>query len=109
LVEKPDIFCALSQAAYTRFAQSAAQGIVLYDPETVAPGAAPPALPTAVPARGIALQSAGTALAANMVMLGVILCRLHLFPANYAEQALRALIPRHAESNIRAIRAGYAH
>ncbi|MDR1686173.1 MAG: 2-oxoacid:acceptor oxidoreductase family protein [Desulfovibrio sp.] len=109
LVEKPDIFCALSQAAYTRFAQSAAQGVVLYDPETVATGPAPAARSTAVPARGIALESAGTALAANIVMLGVVLRRLNLFPADYAEQALRELMPRHAESNIRALRAGCAH
>jgi 2-oxoglutarate ferredoxin oxidoreductase subunit gamma len=109
LVEKPDIFCALSQAAYARFARSVSQGVVLYDPETVAPGTAQAARLAAVPARGIALESAGTALAANMVMLGVVLRRLDLFPVEYSLQALRELMPRHAESNIRALRAGYAH
>ncbi|MDR2124405.1 MAG: 2-oxoacid:acceptor oxidoreductase family protein [Desulfovibrio sp.] len=108
LVEKPDIFCALSQAAYARFAGAASQGIVLYDPDTVAPGPAPAARLVAVPARRTALESAGTALAANMVMLGIVLRRLDLFPADYAEQALRELMPRHAEGNILALRAGRA-
>jgi Pyruvate/2-oxoacid:ferredoxin oxidoreductase gamma subunit len=43
-----------------------------------------------------------------MVMLGVVLRRLDLFPEDYSLRALRELMPRHAESNIRALRAGYA-
>ncbi|MDR1945934.1 MAG: 2-oxoacid:acceptor oxidoreductase family protein [Desulfovibrio sp.] len=107
VVENPDIFCALSQAAYTRFIHLVSQGVVFYDPETATPGPASGARLVAVPAREIALESAGNERAANSVMLGAVLRRLNLFPVKYGMQALRGLLPRHAESNIRAVRAGY--
>jgi 2-oxoglutarate ferredoxin oxidoreductase subunit gamma len=108
-VERADIFCALSQAAYDRFLPLAAWGLTLYDPYFVAPAAPLPSAHLALAARGLALEKSGRELAANMIFLGAALRGLALIPLSCALQAAREIMPRHAESNTLALEAGYRH
>lgn len=109
LAERPHVFCALSQAAYSRFLPLAAAGLTLYDPALVRPAAAWTCAQQALPARALALEHGGGEALANMAALGGILRRLDLFPVEYAFSAARELLPRKLEENLRVLQAGYAY
>lgn len=108
VVERPDFFCAMSLAAYRRFIHSMAGGVVFFDPELVAGRPGETIAGTALPARRISIDETGGPLAANMVMLGAVLRGLGRIPLDTAAQAARQAMPRHAETNVRALRAGWS-
>jgi 2-oxoglutarate ferredoxin oxidoreductase subunit gamma len=105
-VERPDIFCALSQAAYGRFLNLVSDGVVLYDPDFVTPDRLQDVAHFAVPARALAVEKVGNELSANIVVLGVILQKLGLIPLEQGLQAVREIIPRYVEINLRALEIG---
>jgi 2-oxoglutarate ferredoxin oxidoreductase subunit gamma len=119
VIESPDILCALSQAAWLRFAPMVVDGIALYDPDLVDPdpadpnpavsgsraGGAGPPRPgpprpgphspgprrLALPARALASSVLGTPLAANMVALGAMI-RLPALAGLVAPEAAEAAV-----------------
>jgi 2-oxoglutarate ferredoxin oxidoreductase subunit gamma len=108
VVERPDYFCAMSLAAYRRFARSAAQGVIFFDPDLVIADPGEILTGVSLPARKISMEETGQPLAANMVMLGAVLRGLGLIPPDTAAQAVRKIMPRHVEANVRALRAGWS-
>jgi 2-oxoglutarate ferredoxin oxidoreductase subunit gamma len=108
LVEKPDFFAALSQAAYQRFIPLVTAGLTLYDPALVTPGEPITSRHQPVPARELAEAKTGSVLAANMVFLGVILAGLPTISREAGKQAVREIVRRQVEKNILALEAGYA-
>jgi 2-oxoglutarate ferredoxin oxidoreductase subunit gamma len=108
VVEHPDYFCAMSPAAYRRFAHTALQGVVFFDPDFVAVALNGTSPHVSLPARRIAGADAGGPEAANMVMLGAVLRRLGLIPLDTAVRAAREALPRHADANMKALRAGWS-
>ncbi|MDR2614405.1 MAG: 2-oxoacid:acceptor oxidoreductase family protein [Candidatus Accumulibacter sp.] len=108
VVEKPDYFCAMSLAAYRRFAHLTKQGVIFLDPELVDAGPDETLTGTSLPARKLSVEQTGGPLAANMVMLGAVLRGLKIVPFAVAEQVARRAMPRHAEANARALRAGWS-
>ncbi|MDR1359672.1 MAG: 2-oxoacid:acceptor oxidoreductase family protein [Deltaproteobacteria bacterium] len=107
VTERPDIFCALSQAAYDRFRFLADKGLIVYDQDVVVPELSPGAAVLALPARRLAAGQAGSELSANFVALGAVLRRLPLVPLEYGLQSVREILPRHGEINARALEIGY--
>ena len=107
VAEQPDVFCALSQAAYTRFHALADKGLVIYDDGLVAPDLSRGGAHLALPARELARGQAGSELAANLVALGAALCRLPLIPLEYGLQSVREVLPRQEKVNARALEIGY--
>jgi 2-oxoglutarate ferredoxin oxidoreductase subunit gamma len=108
IVENPDIFCAMSQPAYNRFFNVVKKGIILYDPDFVSfrtSGSSETHL--AVSARLLSIKECGTELSANIVMLGVILQKLELFPLKYALLALEEIVSRNKEANLKALETGF--
>jgi 2-oxoglutarate ferredoxin oxidoreductase subunit gamma len=108
IVENPDIFCALSQAAYNRFIHLMKGGIVLYDPVFVTQDDSFTGRGLPIPAMAIA-EEAGSGLFMNIVMLGAILRRLSFISLEHAERSVEEMIPRSAAENLRALRLGYDH
>jgi 2-oxoglutarate ferredoxin oxidoreductase subunit gamma len=107
-VENPDYFCAMSLAAYRRFAPLASQGVIFFDPDLVAASPGETLAGTRLPARKISEDETGGPLAANMVMLGAVLRGLELIPFETAEVVTRKAMPRHADANVRALKAGWS-
>jgi 2-oxoglutarate ferredoxin oxidoreductase subunit gamma len=116
IVESPDVFCAMSQSAYNRFFNLVKNGVILYDPDFVNPpeedspiDSTPVSCKTHLPvsARSLSVETAGTELSANIVMLGVILQKLELFPLEQARAALEEIVPRNKEANLKALEAGF--
>jgi 2-oxoglutarate ferredoxin oxidoreductase subunit gamma len=107
VVERPDIFCALSQAAYNRFLGLVEGGLVVYDGDVVVPDLSGGAAHFALPARALAAEQAGGELFANIVALGALLRRLPLVPLADGLQSVREILPRHGEANARALEIGY--
>jgi 2-oxoglutarate ferredoxin oxidoreductase subunit gamma len=108
VVERPDYFCAMSLAAYRRFAHLMTQGVILFDPDLVIASPDETLAGVSLPARKISIEQTGGPLAANMVMLGASLRGLALIPLDTAAEAARKIMPRHAEANVKAIQAGWS-
>ncbi|GHV81038.1 2-oxoglutarate ferredoxin oxidoreductase subunit gamma [Spirochaetia bacterium] len=107
IVENPDIFCALSQASYTRFFHLAKTGVILYDPDFVKPDAGAAFPPLAIPARALAVEKLGAGIYANIIMLGVILRKLDRVSLEKGIAAVEAIVPRNKAENRRALETGY--
>lgn len=107
VVEKPDFFLALSQAAYNRFKPLAAFGLTLYDSQMVSPDGALPGRDLGLPARELARSRLGDELAANMISLGVILRLLGGVPLAEGQRAARELSKRGGETNVLALELGW--
>lgn len=108
VVERPDIFCALSRAAYRKFNGMVTDGVILYDPAYVEPRTDSNAAHAAVPARDISLSKFGSELFSNMIVLGQIVKRLGgVIRAENVVLAIQERIPRFQEKNIAAFRFGF--
>jgi 2-oxoglutarate ferredoxin oxidoreductase subunit gamma len=126
IVESPDIFCAMSQPAYNRFFNLVKNGTIIYDPDFVNPlfiqqgssvtctrvlhssgTSVSTKMHLAVSAQALSIEMAGTEFSANIVMLGVVLQRLELFPFEQACIALEKIVPHSKEANLKALEAGF--
>ncbi|MDR2076254.1 MAG: 2-oxoacid:acceptor oxidoreductase family protein [Desulfovibrio sp.] len=107
VAEQPDVFCALSQAAYTRFRSLADKGLIIYDDGLVVPDLSRGGAHLALPARELAIARAGSELCANLVALGAALRRLPLVPLECGLQSVREIFPRQGEATARALDTGY--
>jgi 2-oxoglutarate ferredoxin oxidoreductase subunit gamma len=107
VVEKADIFLALSQAAYDRFRGLAKNGLTLYDSDLVRP-CVDQCRQIALPARRTATDELGTELAANMVALGQMSKHLEFLPLSSLKTAVRELSKRGLETNLAALDLGRA-
>lgn len=107
--EHPNIFVAMSKAAYQRFYKLSGKGnVIYYDPAYVEPGSDTEAEQIAVPARDLAMKHFGKELFANMIIYGKIIDSLDgLIPVEDAKDALKEIIPRAIEENLEAFDLGY--
>ena len=108
VVERPDYFCAMSLAAYRRFAHLTTWGVIFFDPDLVAANPGETLKGVGLPARRISTDETGGPLAANMVMLGAIMRGLGMIPLDAVAESARKVSPRHAEANVKALRAGWS-
>lgn len=109
VVESPNIFCAMSKAAYERFYRmSDEHGIILYDPAYVEPDLTSGATQIPVPARNLSAEKFGKELFANMILYGYIVRLLDgKIGKEQAIEALKQRIPRSLEENLHAFELGY--
>jgi 2-oxoglutarate ferredoxin oxidoreductase subunit gamma len=106
MAEKPDIFCAMSQAAYNRFFSTSRNGVILYDPDMIRQTNQPLQRHIAVCARSVAVELS-VPMSANMVMLGAIQRILGMISGECMRNSIAMLSPRYAESNLAAFESGY--
>lgn len=108
VVEKPDIFCAMSKAAYNRFYRMSEGGLILYDPGYVTPDTGIKSEQLPLPARDLAVENFGNELFANMIIYGRLIKLLNgRISGENAVGALRERIPRFVEENLKAFDMGY--
>lgn len=108
VIERPDIFCALSRAAYNRFYGMVKDGVILYDPAYVEPNRDSAAINIPIPARDIAVSKLGNELFANMIVLGQIIKRLDgIISRENVILSMEERIPRFLEKNIEAFKIGF--
>lgn len=109
VVEKPDIFCAMSKAAYQKFYKmSGDNGVILYDPAYVEPEEGIGVPQIAVPARKLSAEKLGKELFANMIMYGYIIRYLGgKIEKEKALCAMRQRIPALLEKNQQAFEIGF--
>lgn len=109
VVESPDIFCAMSKAAYERFYRmSDERGLIIYDPAYVEPDPDSKAVQIAVPARNLSAEKFGKELFANMILYGYIVRFLDgKIGKEQAVEALKQRIPRALEENLEAFETGF--
>lgn len=108
-METPDVTVCLSQAAYDKFAlRTRAGGVVIYDSELVEPVSRDGLRLVGAPCTALAREHAGTPMAANMVVLGVL---EHAVPFVGYEALINGvhehLPSRLLEANLKALYAGY--
>jgi 2-oxoglutarate ferredoxin oxidoreductase subunit gamma len=108
VAERPDIFLALSQAAYDRFRHLAAEGLTLFDGGLVRPSPGHQGREMDLPARAVALERLGTDLAANMVALGQVARVLGVVPLDAVRTAVAELSKRGRDKNLAALALGQA-
>ena len=108
--ENPDIFVAMSKAAYDRFYHlSGENGIIVYDPAYVMQLQGTPAEQRPVAARDLAVEKVGKELFANVIILGYIIRKLDgLIDYDSAVSALTEIMPRAHEENRKAFDIGYS-
>ena len=110
VLESPAIFCALSKAAYQRFFRSVDQGLIVYDPAYVQPDLGSGIRHLALPARDLAVSQLGGELFANMIVYGKLIALLDgKISKENARQALRSVMTRKTEENLKAFEIGFAY
>lgn len=109
VVESPDIFCAMSKAAYERFYRMADEsGLIIYDSAYVEPDLTAAARQIAVPARDLSANKFGKELFANMILYGYMIRILNgKIRKEQAIEALKQRIPRALEENLKAFELGF--
>ncbi|NOY65469.1 MAG: 2-oxoglutarate ferredoxin oxidoreductase subunit gamma [Nitrospirae bacterium] len=109
IVENPDIFAALSLAAYNSFKHLVTQGIILYDPAFVVEiDDALTCRQRPVPAKDLSVQNFGRPVFANTIMLGAISRHLDVLDRDTVLESILHVIPRFHEENKRAFEIGYS-
>lgn len=109
MVEFPDLFVALSLAAYRAFKHLVKEGVILYDPAFVVE--IDPELgcvQTPVPAKDLSVQHFGRAVFANTIMLGVIAHTMKTLDPEIILQSILHIIPKYHDENKKAFQLGYA-
>jgi Pyruvate/2-oxoacid:ferredoxin oxidoreductase gamma subunit len=109
-VLEPDIFVAFSQDAYDYFSPLLTDSTsVFYDSASVSPPSDTQPATNRYPVPAIeAATEAGSAKAANMVMLGALAAASDLIPRDALEDILSEGSAKRAETSIRALGKGYA-
>lgn len=109
-METPDVTICLSQPAFDKFARrTRSRGLVIYDDGLVTPGELDPTVRLlGAPCTELAREHAGTPMAANMVVLGVLEHAEPFVGYEALVNGVHAHLPsRFLEANLRAMYAGY--
>ncbi len=110
MCETPDIFLALSSAAYKRFKDTVpANGLIIYDPafvEEVDKGL--PCKQKALPAKDLAMKNFKRAIFSNAIALGALARLLEKdLKKELVLESFLSVIPKYKEENRRAFELGY--
>lgn len=108
-MDSPDVSVCLSQTAYDAFAARTRQGgVVIYDSGLVEPAQTDGLRLVGAPCTALAREHAGTPMAANMVVLGVLEHEVPFVGYEALIEGVHEHLPsRLLEANLRALRAGY--
>lgn len=109
-METPDVTLCLSQASFDKFGlRTRAGGTLIYDDGLVQPhGVDGNVRLVGAPCTQLARDTAGTPMAANMVVLGVLEHAVPFVGYEALENGMRAHLPaKHLAANLKALRAGY--
>ena len=108
-IERPDVTVCLSQPAFDKFAgQTRDGGLVVYDSGLVDPGGLTGARLVGAPCTELAREHAGTPMAANMVVLGVLERAAPFVGYEALVDGVHGHLPsRFLEGNLKALYAGY--
>ena len=110
-MDTPDVTICLSQAAFDKFARRTRPGgTVIFDDGLVQPQGMDDAVRlVGAPCTQLAREAAGTPMAANMVVLGVVEHVVPFVGYEALQEGMRGHLPaRLLEANLRALAAGYA-
>ena len=106
VVERADVFCAMTAEAYARFA-GLVRGTLLYDPDRFTPAGDSARRRLAIRADAVARAQLGAPLSANAVFLGAVCTLLgNVVAPEHLRTALAECIPRFAPVNLRAFDLG---
>jgi 2-oxoglutarate ferredoxin oxidoreductase subunit gamma len=109
IVESPDIFIALSLAAYKAFKHQVKDGIILYDPAFVTEiDENLPCIQKAVPAKDISVEKLGKPVFANTLVLGVLSHFVEELDPEVVLDSILHIIPKFHEENKEAFKIGYS-
>ncbi|MBM4314269.1 MAG: 2-oxoglutarate ferredoxin oxidoreductase subunit gamma [Deltaproteobacteria bacterium] len=109
MVEFPDLFVALSLAAYRAFKHLVTEGRILYDPAfMVEIDRGLGCIQTPVPAKDLSVGTFGKPVFANTIMLGVIADVMKTLDPDMILQSILRIIPKFHEENRKAFEIGYA-
>jgi 2-oxoglutarate ferredoxin oxidoreductase subunit gamma len=109
MVEFPDLFVALSLAAYKAFKHLVRDGRILYDPAFVVEvDRSLGCVQTPVPAKDVSVETFGRPVFANTIMLGVIADVIRTLDPGIILESILHIIPKYREENKKAFEIGYA-
>ena len=109
IVESPDVFVALSLAAYKTFKGQVTEGTILYDPAFVTEiDNNLPCKQIAVKAKDISVEKLGRPVFANTLMLGVLSNIIDELDPNIVLESILHIIPKFHEENKQAFQIGYS-
>jgi 2-oxoglutarate ferredoxin oxidoreductase subunit gamma len=109
IVESPDVFVALSLAAYKTFKHQVTDGIIIYDPAFVTEiDDSLPCTQMSVSAKDISVEKLGKPVFANTLLLGVLARVLDELDPEVVLESILHLIPKFHEENKQAFQIGYA-
>jgi 2-oxoglutarate ferredoxin oxidoreductase subunit gamma len=108
-IERPDVTVCLSQPAFDKFAgQTREGGLVVYDSGLVDPGGLTGVRLLGAPCTELAREHAGTPMAANMAVLGVLERAAPFVGYEALVDGVHGHLPsRFLEGNLKALYAGY--
>lgn len=109
-VMKPDLLVALSQEAYQKFLPELRQdGLVIHDHPGVRPSQESSAVHLKIRGTDLALESLGSAQAANMIFLGVVAGFTRIVSLEALVQAVdEAVSPKFRDMNQKALQQGFS-
>lgn len=109
IVESPNVFIALSLAAYKAFKHQVKDGIILYDPSFVTEiDDSLPCSQKAVRAKDISVEKLGKAVFANTLILGVLAYLIDELDPDAVLESILHIIPKFQEQNKEAFKIGYS-
>ena len=109
IVESPDVFVALSLAAYKTFKHQVTDGIIIYDPAFVTEiDESLPCAQKSVSAKDISVEKLGKPVFANTLMLGVLSRVVEELDPEMVLESILHIIPKFHEQNKEAFKIGYS-
>ncbi len=109
IVESPDVFVALSLAAYKTFKHQVTDGIIIYDPAFVSEiDDSLPCTQKSVSAKDISVEKLGKPVFANTLMLGVLSRVVDELDPEMVLESILHIIPKFHEQNKKAFKIGYS-
>ncbi|MCK5193973.1 MAG: 2-oxoacid:acceptor oxidoreductase family protein [Desulfobulbaceae bacterium] len=109
IVESPDVFVALSLAAYKTFKHQVTDGIIIYDPAFVTEvDESLQCTQKSVSAKDISVEKLGKPVFANTLMLGVLAKVLDELDPEVVLESILHIIPKFHEENKQAFQIGYS-
>lgn len=109
MVEDPDVFVALSLAAYKAFKHLVNEGVILYDPAFVVQiDESLTCTQKPIPAKDLSVERFGRPVFANTIILGVLAKRIKEFDPETLLESVLHVIPKYHEENRKAFDIGYS-
>lgn len=109
IVESPNVFVALSLAAYKAFKHQVKDGIIIYDPAFVTEiDASLPCEQKAISAKDISVEKLGRPVFANTLILGVLANLVEELSPEVLLESILHIIPKFHEENKEAFKIGYS-